>query len=740
MPREHFSFAKKLLLAFAVAAGLALAGSPTVVEAAQTPADEPGKPDHAGSPTEPGAQPETAPEKTPPVTGREIVVTATRTEREVFDVPSSAAVVDKKKIEREPQGTIAEQLRDIPGIQVNDGGMGGGAKRVSIRGESSARVLVLIDGMKISEQKSMDGSMIMIDPLNVERIEVIKGPASVLYGSEAIGGVINIITKKGGERPIQGAAAVTVDGSNGSATPFGTLYGTYKGFGYRISGDYTDAGNKRGGSGTIADSGYLQTNASIYLDYSWETGKIGGGYDRFWSNINIPGAKSDGADVELDLPLWQRERFYSFLEFEQISDVLQKIKLTAFTQETKKDFWNDIRVATRVQMGPNYMLLNVQQHPYTKNDQKSYGGNLQTDWTFGEDHYVIAGIDYLYDDLEAEDDRRGMTMRRMYNGAGTLLSTNITNTHDTFNYDAHQQTIALFAQDEWTFHPDWTATFGLRQTWLQSALDETNDPTLDEVESRDSHLVGSLGLVYSGFQDWRLRALYSQGYRYPLLNQLYIGTTHGSSGRTYPNPDLEPETSHNFEVGARYEAEGFAADLAVYYNMAKDYITTATLPAPNPSKDMRFENVNTADTYGSELTVSYTHEPWGLTPYLSGASMHRTFDYGGVRGETSDVGDPSWTGRVGLRYEHDFGPEVNFHVDAFGRFAARCEEDLSDGTTEQHAGWGTANLAIGARFGKERNLFMDLNLNNLLDKRYTTASNTLEEPGFHAVMRMGVEF
>ncbi len=745
MHRQHAHFLKYPFLALLVAGALAATSLPAF--SAETPATpvapiagSADKPQNDGTPAKADAQP-IAKE---PTQAREVVVTATRTEREVFDVPSSISVVTRQEMEREPKGTVAQQLQDIPGVQVSDGGMGGGAKRISIRGEAPSRVLVLIDGMKISEQKSMDGSMIMIDPLNVERIEVIKGPASVLYGSEAIGGVVNIITKKGGTKPVQGGFALTMDGSNDSLTPYGTLYGSYKGFSYRVSGDYTDAGDKRGGSGRIDDTSYLQTNVSAYLDYSWGTGKIGGGYDRFWSNINIPGAVSGGANVELDLPNWERERFYSFVEVEQISDILQKIKLTGYMQETKKDFWNDITVSTRTPMaGPpgSFREVNVWQHPYTKNDQKTYGGNLQTDWTFGDDHYVIAGVDYLYDDLDASDHRRGIGYMQLFPGGvpGPIIP--MFNTDDTFNYDAHQQTVALFAQDEWTFHPDWTATIGLRQTWIQSSLDDTDDPSLSEEDTRDSHLVGSVGLVYSGFQDWRLRAQYAQGYRYPLLNQLYIGTTHGSSGRTYPNPDLKPETSQNFELGARYDAGGLSADLALYYNLAEDYITNRTLPAPNPNNDSRFENVNEAHTYGAELTLGWTYEPWSLTPYLAGAYMHRTFDYGdSVPGKTSNTGDPEWTGRVGLKWERDLTPVLSMYTDLYGRFACEAKEDLSDGTTEVHPGWGTANFAIGARMGAEKNYFVDLSVNNILDHRYTPASSSLEDPGAHAVLRVGMEF
>ena len=124
-----------------------------------------------------------------------VVVTATRTEKDIMDVPTSMSVVDEKDIDRTGTNSTPELLRDIPGVFLFDNAASG-AKRVMIRGESGSRVLILIDGQKISEQKSMDGAPIFIAPEDIERIEVVKGPASVLYGSEAIGGVVNIITKK----------------------------------------------------------------------------------------------------------------------------------------------------------------------------------------------------------------------------------------------------------------------------------------------------------------------------------------------------------------------------------------------------------------------------------------------------------------------------------------------------------------------------------------------------------------
>ena len=129
----------------------------------------------------------------------EVVVTASRVAQELEDVPMSVSVITSDDIRRSSARTVGELLEDIPGVQImNDGTQG--LKRLSIRGEDAFRTLVMIDGQKISEHKSMSGAPILIDPTEIERIEVIKGPASVLYGSDAIGGAVNIITKKGGDR------------------------------------------------------------------------------------------------------------------------------------------------------------------------------------------------------------------------------------------------------------------------------------------------------------------------------------------------------------------------------------------------------------------------------------------------------------------------------------------------------------------------------------------------------------
>ncbi len=137
------------------------------------------------------------------VTLEEIVVTASRVEEPVREVASSITVITEKEIESRKATTVAEVLRDVPGLDVSKSGGPGGLTSVFIRGAKSEHTLVMVDGVEMNDPmdpgRSYDLSKLTVD--NIERIEIIRGPQSTLYGSDAIGGVINIITKKGEGKP-----------------------------------------------------------------------------------------------------------------------------------------------------------------------------------------------------------------------------------------------------------------------------------------------------------------------------------------------------------------------------------------------------------------------------------------------------------------------------------------------------------------------------------------------------------
>ena len=127
---------------------------------------------------------------------KEIVVTATRTPVPIEKLTNSVTVIDSETIEAKQVKTVLEVLRDVPGLDVRQSGGPGGNTSVFMRGGNSSHTLVMIDGVQVNSPTNglFDFADLTVD--NIDRIEVIRGPQSTLYGSDAIGGVIHIITKK----------------------------------------------------------------------------------------------------------------------------------------------------------------------------------------------------------------------------------------------------------------------------------------------------------------------------------------------------------------------------------------------------------------------------------------------------------------------------------------------------------------------------------------------------------------
>ncbi|MFC5697603.1 TonB-dependent vitamin B12 receptor [Pseudomonas sp. GCM10022186] len=216
-----------------------------------------------------------------PLTLDEQVVTATRSERPVRASLAATTVIDREEIERSQAQSVPDLLRKVPGVTLSNNGGPGKNTTVFMRGSESDHVLVLIDGIKVG---SVSNGLTAFQDLPVElieRIEVVRGPRSSLYGSEAIGGVIQIFTRKGGEgraKPWFSAGYGTHDRYEGSA---GVSGGDGKGwYNLGVSSQDTD-----GIDALDARSSYHEPDADGYRNLS---GSLGGGY-RFDNGLELDG-------------------------------------------------------------------------------------------------------------------------------------------------------------------------------------------------------------------------------------------------------------------------------------------------------------------------------------------------------------------------------------------------------------------------------------------------------------------
>jgi hemoglobin/transferrin/lactoferrin receptor protein len=210
------------------------------------------------------------------ITLETISVTSTRVTRDLSEVPLSVTVVGERQIEEKPLPDTVDYLRDMRGVQVTQTLYGDYS--LSLRGTGAGRALALVDGVKqkiAAGYFAAESGQIDVDPSEIERIEVIKGPASVLYGSDAIGGVINVITKKGGDKPVGVSAGLKYDGSAESLVPRAAIFGSYEGFRYRASGSGLKSRDRiLQNRERLRHSGAKKENYDAKLGYEWDKGSV----------------------------------------------------------------------------------------------------------------------------------------------------------------------------------------------------------------------------------------------------------------------------------------------------------------------------------------------------------------------------------------------------------------------------------------------------------------------------------
>lgn len=650
-------------------------------------------------------------------------VTASRVEQELLDVPMSVSVMTSEDIERESGKTVADYLDSIPGVEVqNDGSQG--LKRIQIRGESTFRTLVMIDGQKVSEHKSMSGTPILVDPSQIERIEVIKGPASVLYGSDAIGGAVNIITKKGGRKPFEGYVTGGLDTSASGKTLAGGVAGHVNGWSYRINGSVEDFGELDTPVGKVENTEFTSRSGSLFLAYDInENIQVGGTFDTY--DLESKSANQIGIlegsmrDFYVDIPEWKRSKGALFVDMKNLTDNLVRLRLDTFYQKTTKEMENLVQ--------PTAMPLSMQN--WADNDLRQTGFSVQSDWQLGE-HYLVAGYEYSHDDLDAQS---------RFTMAGGMMDTRE-------SYDAKQETHSVYASAESPVTDEFTLNYGVRYTWVSGEATMKGQehgmgggaPYGEKNDASDGHAVFNLGAVWRVLDDVALRASWAQGYRYPTMQELYITTQMG--GRiAYANPDLKPETSDNFEVGVRWESERVSLDAALFYNMADDYITDVTVgPSGMYSQITRFMNVGEATTYGLETTLSYAL-PYDLEPYVNLTLMRRKFEQNGI--STYDSGTPEITSRLGVKWTPEWNG-LHIRTDAYADVMSASDSSNLDPTDEEitHIGGATTfNLTGGVSFGKDDAYALDAGFYNIFDKKYTK-SGSLYEPGRYFAVKFNAKF
>ena len=608
---------------------------------------------------------------------------------DVLTNPAAITIIDAEALNHTAPVSVSALLRDIPGLHISEEGI----ERVALRGEESSRVAVMIDGQALTDHTGY-GQPVLVDPTTIERIEVVRGSSSVVSGNRAIGGVINIVTRKGADKPFQLTARAgwisATRGHRASVTAAGTVAAGAGALDYRLSFGRMEQGDRRTPDGVLVDSSTSDRNVSAHLGY-----RQGDHYFGLRAQAYDLAAQvyTGDPDFIIDLPRRDLRKAALFYEGSNLTPWLDKLSVDLYRQTIEREFTNDITQS----MGPagNMRVLSG-----SNDEQTTSGVKLKAEMRFSAGTRTVVGLEYEDDGLVT--DKESITAMPGAPFPITRIG------HD----EAKVRTWSVFAQHEIDFNDQLTGTFGARWYRVRARHDVslTNGVANPTANTGDSLALGSAGLVWSPDETLALRANISQGYIYPTLGQLFLTTTAGGTNLS-GNPDLKPERATTYEVGARLSRGPAQVDATLFYSRARDYIATVS----TGPRTGTYQNVDTARSWGLELHAEYASDVWGLTPYATVAALRRELEYGNGF-TTTDSGTPSLSGRVGLRKSWSLAT-AQVNADLFLRAESAVTMRNDDGSiAARSAGWGTLNLSGDITWDNGFSLVAELT--NLTNRSY----------------------
>ena len=482
----------------------------------------------------------------------DMVVTATRTESKMVDVPVNATVISAEKIADRHYLDVADVLKDVPGATVLDTGVGAYEKKIVLNGDE--RVLVLVDGKRVNidmgtmSRASYDLNQ-MPDVSMIERIEVVKGHGGALYGSDAVGGVVNIITKK-------------MDHSYGKVS---------MGFGSHQARDakamYTI---KEGKTGVMVAASKYKQGYHEYKDAKTEANKrwpAASTYENEKVSVKLSQELSETSNLELG---------YDFSKFEGVRSYSTKAKSASFSNKKTNDFYAKYDWTVN---GKDQGFIQLYRNKY---DYYNAGDMYETDTGFEAQQNITLS------------DNNRLVVGASYRKAKALNATSYTAEKSINNK-------AVFVSDQWEFAPNWTLDAGVRYDKHSTAGSKTTwSAGLNKKFDENSHAYINWGQVFKA----------------PTLDDLYYYSVMewGSSKyENYGNPNLKPEKGDTWTIGYGTKiADKTSVNISYFQSKLEDAIDWDTTYSANGSVSIA-RNVDKQKKNGMELSVGHElNDNWDL--------------------------------------------------------------------------------------------------------------------------------
>ncbi|WP_197167831.1 TonB-dependent receptor [Neorhodopirellula pilleata] len=659
---------------------------------------------------------------------------ALRSETTLFESPRLGTIIDRDELDRRQASTVYRALQNEVGVMLQQ--TGNGQLSPFIRGLTGQQILILVDGIRMNTSILRPGPnqyAATIDPGSIQRIEVIRGAESALWGSDAIGGVINFVTRSAD--PLRGdhlspnfsQIYSTAEASSYTRTGFGGWYGAT---GVTGGVSYLDVGNiDRGGDlGRQPGTDYNQYAGDLKLQRMLGDDHLltvamqhFEQYDLKRSDRFLPfvlGPASDGS-VPTQRPTvfdpQQRDLLYGRLEGLLPDDVFfaDLYSITLSGMRTKEASIVDRYASNNPGAVPTRREIG-------EFDDWGWGTTMSFVKDMSDFGKLTYGSDFYSESIDAQRSRIDNP---------TLPGANPVATDPQYPDDSEADRVGVYTS--WyvplTERLDATTSVRYENINISGTPDfDTLGPTFFKRSYQD--WIASIGLSYELTDDLRLIGGYYEGFRAPTIDDLTANKTFLQNNQSTPligNLDVGPEHSQTYEVGFKFNYDRLRLQVTEFWTEFDSYINRETIGGE------LFLTNQQASINGTELTGEYL---LGRNVALYGNFF---YTYGTITTNDDPISRiPPAQGILGLRWNE---PSNHGYVDVFAWMVDRADRYNSSNLGDVRflpggtPGYATLNVRTGRAFGDANQHSVSLSLENFTDKYYRVLGSGVDGPGFNAI-------
>ncbi|CQR74388.1 Colicin I receptor precursor [Sporomusa ovata DSM 2662] len=639
----------------------------------------------------------------------QVVVTATKTEKKVKDVPAAVEVITREQLDRRNIKRVSDALTAISGVFVKSNkGMMGTTDSITMRGFGNQKqILILLDGQPVNDGYNGSVDIANVPLETIERIEVIKGPGSALYGSNAMGGVINIITKDKAKQETILRAGIGEQGTENKSIYTSGSAGKWE---YFLSAQKTSL------DGYITSDEYKR--ALVGSDKAQNPGK--NGLDREQYNGKLVYHPDDKSKFSLS----SGNNKYSYF-YENATDRGKRdADSWAFNYENKMTDTSSLKLSYGEQKIDSWYVStsyssktnNVSSYTYSQTPSKTTQAELQYNFKSGDKDSLTVG----YARRTEHSDSFGKTLTAASNGRNLTLTT----ANSDSNIGGKTETDSFYIQDErklsdkttlylggryddWRFYNGYT--YGYDSATKSYKTNNTAEGKADSFNPK-------IGLVHKVNNKLTLRSSIGKAFRAPNVYEL-AKDWESSTGAIYKcNPDLQPEEATNYEVGLDYQAnKSLLAKLNLFHTDVTDAIDKKTYTNVAGRTVYQYINSGKAKVNGLEI---------GLTKRLSQAwSSFLNYTYTDAQVTESSTAPENVDKQMANVPKNMFNVGFDYTQDRWqGSLIGSYLSETNSPSKQGQTGYGTyesyfiVNTKISYKMTKDT--MLSLSVDNLLDREY----------------------